>query len=593
MKITINKLMGVEAVTFDLNAGRVTEVIGPNASGKTSIATAVQALLTRNLNPLGLPVSEARTAYLRDGSDEGSAELSVEHEGDEFHLQWDPKAQTFTTDGWPGHSFGIPETVGLVDFTIRRSPRERAAVFHSVLLPPEEVIRERLSETLAAILNTKDLRGVLEIITEQGWEKAEAIYKDRGKAAKASWREVTGETYGVRKATDWIPDGWLAQYDGLTEIAAESNAQRSRDELYGIHKVQAASEADIEAQREAIASISDLQTAVDHAATMRDEAERRRQAFTAEIEAGAEQHRAATDRLRILTESALSGVMCPHCGEFVEIVHGPGKSTLQKFSVPDPAEHESARAGFQKEIDEHVARHQHLDGEYLKTERLANQWKAEWHDKSAALRSAKEWADRELQTAVEDNAEAIEHAEQAVRDAEGVIKMVRQKTKAEQFHRSVKMYTEVATALGPQGVRSRMLAKGISGLNAGLAVLADTTEWARTEVTEKGDVTFGGRPVTLCSESERWRSQASIQLTLSAMAGCPAVVLDRGDLLDPENRKRLEVAIRRVTDRKPIAVLLLSTGAMLSEAKKFDGVMIVGGQNVVDVIGAKETEAVA
>ena len=42
----------------------------------------------------------------------------------------------------------------------------------------------------------------------------------------------------------------------------------------------------------------------------------------------------------------------------------------------------------------------------------------------------------------------------------------------------------------------------------------------------------------MCSESERWRAQAAIQLTLGAITCSKVVVLDRGDLLDAPNRAR-------------------------------------------------------
>ena len=58
---------------------------------------------------------------------------------------------------------------------------------------------------------------------------------------------------------------------------------------------------------------------------------------------------------------------------------------------------------------------------------------------------------------------------------------------------------------------------------------------------------MGDRPVALCSESERWRAQAALQLTLAAMTDSKVVVLDRADLLDASNRQGLVRALERVT----------------------------------------------
>ena len=62
------------------------------------------------------------------------------------------------------------------------------------------------------------------------------------------------------------------------------------------------------------------------------------------------------------------------------------------------------------------------------------------------------------------------------------------------------------------------------------------------------------RPVQLCSESEKWRAQAAIQLTLAAMTGSRAVVLDRADLLDAQQSLWLgssgQPGIRQDGDRR-------------------------------------------
>ena len=87
---------------------------------------------------------------------------------------------------------------------------------------------------------------------------------------------------------------------------------------------------------------------------------------------------------------------------------------------------------------------------------------------------------------------------------------------------------------------------------------------------------WGGRPIQLCSESEKWRAQAAIQLTLAAMTGSQAVVLDRADLLDADNREGLVRAVKRVSGKTGIAVLLCSTGTANGSAP-WKQVTIEGG----------------
>ena len=78
-------------------------------------------------------------------------------------------------------------------------------------------------------------------------------------------------------------------------------------------------------------------------------------------------------------------------------------------------------------------------------------------------------------------------------------------------------------------------------------------------VADNGGITSNDRPVALCSESERWRCQASLQLTLGAITGSKVVVLDRADILDYNTRDGLIKAVSRVSSKTDMAVLVCTT----------------------------------
>ena len=129
---------------------------------------------------------------------------------------------------------------------------------------------------------------------------------------------------------------------------------------------------------------------------------------------------------------------------------------------------------------------------------------------------------------------ALAQAEQAVEDTREVVKLVQAEADATRLHQTIIRYTEIARALGPEGVRSKMLADGMRKLNGGLVVIANASGWPLTTVGDGTCAVFvGDRPVALCSESEKWRSQASIQMTLGAITGSKAVVLDRATYWTP------------------------------------------------------------
>ena len=63
---------------------------------------------------------------------------------------------------------------------------------------------------------------------------------------------------------------------------------------------------------------------------------------------------------------------------------------------------------------------------------------------------------------------ALAQAEQAVEDTREVVRLVKAEADATRLHETIVRYTEIARALGPEGVRAKMLEKGLRTLNSGL-----------------------------------------------------------------------------------------------------------------------------
>ena len=101
--------------------------------------------------------------------------------------------------------------------------------------------------------------------------------------------------------------------------------------------------------------------------------------------------------------------------------------------------------------------------------------------------------------------------------------------------------------------------RGLHRLNIGLFSLTEAAGWPQVAVNETATVTWNERSVALCSESERWRAQACIQLTLAAITKSQVVVLDRVDILDLAEREALRAIILAAYGKANIQVLLFST----------------------------------
>ena len=448
-----------------------------------------------------------------------------------------------------------PTAVGLIDFTGKMKAKERAEVFQSALLPDPETVLKAVHERLAEYLPADDLAGAMEMLAERGWDATETVYGGPGQGSKTGverhyWQDVGH--HGWRR-TGGRTGGWRT-FDHLTPQIAEERVTNARDALNALHRVQAISESEQEAAESAAADLPILELALTKLNDVRAQvladrdkiptltAADRRQRLQAEID----------DERRNLT----SVQQCPHCDEALairknKIVTGENPVVLQS-RIDELQKHWDATDAELTALAEKV---KPLNAQLrLVEENIGKQ--------QSLLNNCKAFAAKTGAVQTEADRAALAQAEQAVEDTREVVKLVQAEADATRIHQTIIRYTEIARALGPEGVRSKMLADGMRKLNGGLAVVAKSSGWPLTTVGEGTCAVFvGDRPVALCSESERWRSSgARIQMTLGAITGSKAVVLDRGDILDASNRAGLVAAVNRVASKTKMAVLLCSTG---------------------------------
>ena len=247
--LQVENTLGIIHAEVDIEPGAIVEVVGPNASGKTSLAVCAQAVLARDSNPLGLSAADAKRSYPHDGADDARVEL--EDIATSRADTWFPSSGKLGAGVQFETALSSPEAVGLIDFTAKRGAKERAAVFQAALLPDPMTVLEAVRERLATYLPEDDLAGAMDMLTKRGWEATETVYSQRATDGKRDWGKITGQRYGVRVAADWRPDGWLADFDHLTVQQAEEAVTAARDGLNALHRVQAVSESDAERANDA------------------------------------------------------------------------------------------------------------------------------------------------------------------------------------------------------------------------------------------------------------------------------------------------------------------------------------------------------
>ena len=154
-------------------------MVGPNASGKTSIAVCAQAVLARDSNPLGLSAAESKRNYPHDGAEDAEVSLYSPDMNDRITASGDTGMAIVargTLNADTGEPMSHPSAVGLIDFTGRMKAKERAEVFQSALLPDPETVLKAVHERLAAYLPADDLAGAMEMLAERGWDATETVY---------------------------------------------------------------------------------------------------------------------------------------------------------------------------------------------------------------------------------------------------------------------------------------------------------------------------------------------------------------------------------------------------------------------------------
>ena len=238
----------------EIDLDGIVEVVGPNASGKSSLAACAQALLAHEQNPA------------RRASDAGGAGVPARRRG--RGPGGDRRRGVAARQGADRHRTALvplsrPEAVGLVDYTAKRGEKERQESLQSALLPPIEQIIDAVRESLLSYMPKRDVDGLLEIIGERGFDAAAAVYAERGRESKRQWQEVSNRTYGIKVASDWRPDGWLADMDAMTPQQAEEAVTAAREALAALHQVQAVSEAEAQNATEAKAALPGLQATLE------------------------------------------------------------------------------------------------------------------------------------------------------------------------------------------------------------------------------------------------------------------------------------------------------------------------------------------
>jgi len=149
-------------------------------------------------------------------------------------------------------------------------------------------------------------------------------------------------------------------------------------------------------------------------------------------------------------------------------------------------------------------------------------------DVNAARRSVT--AATEQRNKLRGELDSLSNARRAAEAAAGKTK------EAAEYHTDIAQWLAIADALAPDGIPGDMLAKALAPINHQLSSLAAFAQWAVPEIGTDMTIRAGGRLYALLSESEKYRVDALLALTIAVISESRIVSFDRFDVLDLTGR---------------------------------------------------------
>lgn len=502
MQIKIRNYRGIE--TAEIALAPIALVAGINGAGKTSIAQAVAAALTRNAAIVDGVTKAAASQLLRDGAKRGQCAITTD--GGSVAANW-PGASISADGEAPPHASAI--ACGL-ECIAELKPKDAAAALQAAL--HADPTRQELREALVKAGARQELADAVAVKVEaEGYDAGYKRAQSRATELKGQWELITSERWGAAKAEGWQA-GALPQDADLEALeAAATAADQALEQAI----------ADQSADAAHVARLREQVKAGDAAAKTVDKLD----AARAKARTKAEEAVAAYAALPA-AETTEETVPCPHCGAHVVI---RGRTLVEPSGGPDEAEN-AARIEAKTEANAEIARTRKAAEEADRAAADAHRAVQERARALAALDDIKTDGT---------SAEDVAQARQAAQEAHAAVRAIETTAAAGEKHRAIVEMLAVADVLAPTGIRQAALEEAMRDLHAQMTDLSARAGWGEIAIGEDLAVTYGGRPYRLLSASEQFRTRVVMQVALAMRDGSSAVIIDAADILDRQGRNGL------------------------------------------------------
>lgn len=504
--------------------------VGPNEQGKTTLLDCVRWALTGEL-PRGLAKKEL-SALLHDGAEKGAGSIALaDGETGWYEL---PSGECQQIGG-----LNRAQRVALAEghrFASLRADERRAVLLQvSGVSMDAAAINERLIAKGLDENKVQQLANRIGASVESAAKEAAALARE----AKASWRTVTGETWGAVKSGAWsAPVATLDEQllsDARTELAEVDAVVGALRETIGGTKARieaAAKGARERAGLHASASLLDRRLKAHEAAVARlDE-----QATMLERLRGAVVHSTADD------EPSMP-LLCPECNTTLAYENG---ALIRYPEQPEAAEAaEAERTDALSKLPAAKKALETCQRAAANAERDLKQ-SQEAASKLSGCQTEDIDLDAELAAQNEQLAERSDYARtlraqtKAIEEASAANARAADRTKqAAGYHADVLAWEAIAEALSPSGVQAELMGEAMLPITTRLAEYGQITGWGDIAIDSDMRITRNGIHYACLSPSGQWRVDAIINAALSYTAGLGLLMLDGADVLDLRGRSQL------------------------------------------------------
>lgn len=501
MQITIRNYRAIEDAELALE--KIALVGGMNEAGKTSIAQAVAAALTRD--PMPLPeLNKSETGLLlRDGQKRGNC--TIESAGGTVSVSW--PGGSVKDDGGP---IASPIACGLVNLA-ELKPADAARLLIAAI-GADPSFDEFCNAMAFADLGIGVTEAVWAKIVAEGWDAALKHAKTKSPTLKGAWSQITGKNYGANTAAAWVAVDYQEGADATELQAAADAAAETFENAIASQAVSADKIERMKAQQ-----------------TEGNEAEAKHAELNATAEALSKKILDLAEKLAALPrpETAETLAECPHCSEKIIVISAT--ELAKPKSKITKRENDARQQAIAIKQTELANARQTYQSHCVELAKLAQTVR----DGVMAGKKLGKIPDGGV------TEEQTQAAGVALELARSRVAALKQTTEAFAKHEQIIANGAIIDILAPNGLRQAVLAHRLEELNERMLELTKVADWPTVKIEDDLRITGDGRPYVLLSKSAQFRVHTVLQIVIAQIDASEAVIIDAADILDRAGRNGL------------------------------------------------------